>query len=136
VSGQDAERDELARLIAQLPDRAVRTAGDEVAFDSAWEIRAFALAVAAHQNGQYDWEQFQSALIDSIHEWEQHDTGQQPWYYYDHWLNALESLLTDSGVVGTSEVDERTHTVLATPRDLHHQRAKREPVAVDRGVAV
>ncbi len=110
MSGQSSERDELTRLIAELPSRAVRTAGDEVAFDSAWEIRAFALAVAAHRNGQYDWEE--------------HDTGQQPWRYYDHRLNALESLLTDSGVVDTAEVNERTHTVLTTPRDMHHQAAK------------
>lgn len=135
MSGQSSERDELTRLIAELPDRAVRTAGDEVAFDSAWEIRAFALAVAAHRNGQYDWEQFQNALIESIREWEEHDTGQQPWRYYDHWLNALESLLTDAGIVDTAEVNKRTHTVLTTPRDMHHQPAKRTPIAVDPAVA-
>ena len=40
--------------------------GDQLSFEHPWELRAFALAVAAHNNGYYDWSEFQLALIGSI----------------------------------------------------------------------
>jgi nitrile hydratase accessory protein len=124
-------REDLEPLLMELPHQeALRPDGGDVSFETAWEIRAFALAVAAHQSGQYDWPRFQHALIDSIQRWEQ--SGQDtPWRYYDRWLEALESLLAEAGVVAPAEVDDRTRTVLDTPRDANHHRAHREPVAVD-----
>jgi nitrile hydratase accessory protein len=77
---------------------------DEHAFNEPWEIRAFAMAVAAYRNGQYEWSEFQLSLIESIRQWEQ--GGRDP-------------------------EAERTKVVLATPRDASHQHAHREPVAVD-----
>jgi nitrile hydratase accessory protein len=124
-------REDLEPLLMELPHQeALRPEGGDVSFETAWEIRAFALAVAAHQSGQYDWSQFQQALIDSIQRWEQSGSG-TPWRYYDRWLEALESLMTEAGVVATGEVDDRTRTVLGTPRDTGHHRAHHEPVAVD-----
>ncbi|MCW2677598.1 MAG: nitrile hydratase b-subunit [Modestobacter sp.] len=124
-------REDLEPLLMELPHQeALRPEGGDVSFETAWEIRAFALAVAAHQSGQYDWSQFQQALIDSIQRWEQSGSG-TPWRYYDRWLEALESLMTEAGVVATGEVDDRTRTVLDTPRDTGHHRAHHEPVAVD-----
>jgi nitrile hydratase accessory protein len=124
-------RDDLEPLLMALPHQeALRPEGGDVSFETAWEIRAFALAVAAHQNGQYEWPRFQRALIESIQRWER--SGQDtPWRYYDRWLEALESLLAESGVVVPDEVDDRTRVVLDTPRDAGHHRAHREPVAID-----
>ena len=130
---REAGRRRVEHLLLELPHQeAIRPENGEVAFATAWEIRAFALALAAHQSGQYDWSQFQQALIAAIRTWE--DTGtEEQWRYYDRWLEALETLLAERGVLDESELDERTRTVLTTPRDMHHQRAKREPVAVDPG---
>lgn len=52
---------------------------------------------------------------------------------WDPWLEALESLLAADGVLEASEVDDRMQAVLTTPRDMHYQRARREPVTVDPG---
>jgi nitrile hydratase accessory protein len=124
-------REEIEQLLVQLPHQeAIRPEGGEVSFSTAWEIRAFALAVAAHQNGQYDWPDFQHALSTAIRTWEDSDTG-EPWRYYDRWLEALESLLAQTGTLSASEVDERAYAVLSTPRDASHHRARREPVAVE-----
>jgi nitrile hydratase accessory protein len=130
---REAGRRRVEHLLLELPHQeAIRPENGEVAFETAWEIRAFALALAAHQSGQYEWSQFQQALIAAIRTWE--DTGtEEQWRYYDRWLEALETLLAERGVLDESELDERTRTVLTTPRDMHHQRAKREPVAVDPG---
>jgi nitrile hydratase accessory protein len=130
---REAGRRRVEHLLLELPHQeAIRPENGEVAFETAWEIRAFALALAAHQSGQYEWSQFQQALIAAIRTWE--DTGtEEQWRYYDRWLQALETLLAERGVLDEYELDERTRTVLTTPRDMHHQRAKREPVAVDPG---
>ncbi|HEV7755673.1 MAG TPA: nitrile hydratase accessory protein [Mycobacteriales bacterium] len=124
-------REDIEQLLVQLPHQEeIRPEGGEVSFGTAWEIRAFALAVAAHQNGQYDWPDFQHALSTAIRTWEDAGT-KEPWRYYDRWLEALESLLASTGTLDPSEVDDRAHVVLTTPRDASHHRARLEPVAVD-----
>jgi nitrile hydratase accessory protein len=131
IEDREAARKRVEHLLLELPHQeAIRPENGEVAFETAWEIRAFALAVAAYESGQYDWSQFQQALIAAIRNWEDSDAG-EPWRYYDRWLEALETLLGETGTLEPAEVDERTYKVLTTPRDLHYQRARREPVAVD-----
>ncbi|MDN5749337.1 MAG: nitrile hydratase accessory protein [Pseudonocardia sp.] len=101
-------------------------AGEQRSFEHPWELRAFAMAVAAYHSGQYEWPEFQLSLIDSIKRWEA-DGGTEPWSYYEHWLEALETVLAGNGAT----LDERTKAVLATPRSTGHHEAHREPVAID-----
>jgi nitrile hydratase accessory protein len=141
VTGYRADVTELGEarrrvetLVSRLPG------GDgERAFDQPWELRAFAMAVAAYENGYYEWSEFQLSLIESIRQWETDhgpETDHRPepdsvWSYYDHWLTALETVLAHSGAFSSGLLDERTRQVLATPRDANHHHAHREPVAVD-----
>lgn len=128
---QDAERGRVEELLPGLPHQeAIRPDGGQVSFDAAWELRVFALAVAAHRGGRFDWPAFQQALVAAIARWERSDGGTS-WRYYDRWLEALEDVLAEKGALDVAELDERTHAVLTTPRDASHQRARREPVAVD-----
>ena len=101
----------------------------ERSFEHPWELRAFAMAVAAYHNGQYEWSEFQLSLIESIRRWE--EGGGEPWSYYEHWLTALETVLAGSGALSEAALDERTKAVLATPRTANHHEAHREPVAID-----
>lgn len=131
----DARR-RIETLVSRLPG-----GGDgERAFEHPWELRAFAMAVAAYDNGHYDWSEFQLSLIESIRQWESAgETGEggddldAHWSYYDHWLTALETVLADAGALSTGQLDDRTRQVLATPRDANHHHAHREPVAIDPG---
>ncbi len=118
----DARR-RVEELVSRLP------AGDR-AFDEPWEVRAFAMAVAAYHNGQYEWSEFQLSLVDSIKKWEA-DSGGEPWSYYEHWLEALETVLAGNGALSDAALDDRTRAVLATPRNANHHEAHREPVAID-----
>jgi nitrile hydratase accessory protein len=120
----DARR-RVESLIRELPGGS----GDRC-FDQPWELRAFAIAVAAYHSGQYEWSEFQLSLIASIKQWEQ-SGGQEPWSYYAHWLEALESVLAGNGALSDAALDERTKTVLATPKNTNHHQAHRKPVAVD-----
>lgn len=58
----------------------VRDLPADRAFEYPWELRAFAMAVAAYSNGQYEWSEFQLSLADSIRRWEQGEAG-EPWSY-------------------------------------------------------
>jgi len=118
----DARR-RVEALVSELP-------GEQRAFEHPWEVRAFAMAVAAYHNGQYEWSEFQLSLIDSIRRWEA-DGGTEPWSYYEHWLDALETVLAGNGALSDAALDERTKAVLSTPKNVNHHEAHREPVAVD-----
>lgn len=122
-------RREVEELVCGVPGGR----SGELSFEEPWEIRAFALAVSAHQAGQFEWATFQSALIESIKHWEEEtgDLADGSWSYYEHWVVALEKVLADLRAVEPEALRERTHEVLTTPPDRHHQQAHLEPVAVD-----
>jgi nitrile hydratase accessory protein len=132
VTERAQAREVVERL---LSDSEARHNPEEPQFAHPWEIRAFALAVAAHESGRYAWGEFQSALIESIGRWHaEHGTDDEgTWSYYEHWLDALERVLAANGLVDRHEVDSRTTLVLATTPDRHDQHAHPEPVGVDPG---
>ena len=120
----EAGRRRVEALVGDL-----QGAGDQ-AFTQPWELRAFAMAVAAYEDGQYEWSEFQESLVGSIGSWERDSHG-EPWSYYQHWLTALEAVLAQKGTLpDAAALEERTQTVLATPRNANHHRAHREPVAI------
>lgn len=125
----DARR-RVEALIAETPGGPHE---DGQSFREPWELRAFALAVAAYHAGQYEWSEFQLSLIASIRRWEADGVheGDEPWSYYEHWLTALETVLAGNGLLSEANLDERTRSVLATPRNANHHEAHREPVAID-----
>jgi nitrile hydratase accessory protein len=123
----DARR-RVEQLLTELPGP-----GDEaeqLSFSEPWELRAFAVAVAAYHRGLYDWSEFQLALIGAIRQWEG-DPESAPWRYYEHWLEALETVLSGTGVLTGTELDGHAAAVLAKPRATDHHEPRREPVAVD-----
>lgn len=121
------QRRGLDKLVGDLPGRS----GD-LAFDEPWELRAFALVVAAHEAGGYAWPEFQEALIASIRKWEDSaDDAGTSWSYYQHWVHALETVLGGRGKVDQDTVDVRTCEVLDAPKNGNHHEPHYEPVAVD-----
>jgi nitrile hydratase accessory protein len=121
----DARR-RVEELVCDLPG-----ATGERSFEHPWELRAFAMAVAAYHNGNYEWSEFQLSLIEAIQGWEEDEDGTNPWSYYEHWLTALENVLAGQGLLSGAALDEQTRQVLSTPRNANHHEAHREPVAID-----
>ena len=124
-------RERLERLVDELPynEEIPRRSGD-VAFNHAWEIRAFAIATAMADDGAFDWPEFQGELIRSVQAWEANNDSTTGWSYYDRWMEALEKLLGDKGMLDAEELDRRTAEVLATPANTHHHPPARDPVAI------
>jgi nitrile hydratase accessory protein len=106
---------------------------DQLGFQHPWEIRAFAMAVAAHHQLGFDWSRFQTSLVASIQDWESSsdDPGEIPWSYYQHWVTALEAVLINAGLLSPADLDLQTKGVLALPPNRNHHAAHTAPIAID-----
>lgn len=67
-------------------------------FREPWEAQAFAITLALHERGHFEWSEWADHLSSAIRRAQSlgdPDTGAT---YYQHWLAALESLLLDKGI--------------------------------------
>ncbi len=86
----------------------------ELVFEAPWEGRAFGMAVALNENGEYQWREFQSMLAAEIADAEQSDDSST---YYERWLASLEKLLLDKGMLEATELEVRTTEYASGERD-------------------
>ena len=103
----------------------------ELVFEAPWQSRAFGLAIALHDAGAIDFEEFRERLIAEIaaHELE-HGTDGDGGRYYEHWLDALQHVLGEqqlwrlrrsasaparSRTPGRTTMTISTSTVMSTP---------------------
>lgn len=80
---------------------------NEPVFHEAWERRMMGMFVCCFAGGHYNVDEFRHAIerMDPAHYLETS--------YYEHWLNALETLLTEKGVVTREELDAaRRHVAM------------------------
>jgi nitrile hydratase accessory protein len=76
-------------------------------FNEPWEAQAFALAVRLSEAGCFTWSEWTMALSREIkvaQAWGDPDLGQT---YYQHWLNALERICVDKGLVDREDMHRR-----------------------------
>jgi nitrile hydratase accessory protein len=90
----------------------------ELVFAAPWESRAFGLAMALHDAGTIDWEDFRRELIAAVGGWERE--GDECWSYYRCWLTALERVLAGRGVVGAGELEARAGELAERPAGHDH----------------
>ena len=82
-------------------DTALPRRSGELVFHDTWERRAFALAVALCEQGQYRWDDFRDHLIAEIGAADaaRADNPDAPFAgYYEHWLASLEKVLIEKGL--------------------------------------
>ena len=128
MSGHDTER--LA-VLPSLP----RDEGGPV-FAEPWQAQAFALAVKLSEAGHFTWKEWAATLADELKaaaDRGRPDDGSQ---YYEHWVAALERLVTAKGLADEDALRERKdawadayrHTPhgqaveLGADHDEHHER--------------
>ncbi len=93
------------------PDRPFRLDG-ALRFDQPWERAAFGVALALAREGHFEWEDFRQHLIATIGDWEgRHALDDPSWSYYEQWLNALEAVVLESGLVRPEELAARAAAV-------------------------
>jgi nitrile hydratase accessory protein len=72
-------------------------------FAEPWQAQAFALALKLHEAGAFTWPQWAEALAAEL----ARDPADDGSRYYDHWVAALERLVTGRGLAGADELAER-----------------------------
>lgn len=100
---------------------------EQVPFDKPWQLRVFALAVAACEAGEFPWSEFQEALTDAIKDAEE---DQSDFGYYEHFVAALETVLARHGHLSMDGLDQRVKSILAKPPHKHHV-ARYDPISID-----
>ena len=96
----------LQRRNSELPPDMVIPLGSDgdPVFAEPWEARVFALVVSAHEQGRFEWKDFQQLLVAEISHSEKH-SEQRP--YYLNWAIAAEKLFESLGSLQRSDVDQR-----------------------------
>ena len=103
------------RVVAVMEGRAaLPRQNGELVFEEPWQGRVFGMAVALHESGLYDWEEFRQTLIARIAAAEARGG---PFAYYEVWLQTFEDLLTRKRLVTAPEIDETTYQFEFGERD-------------------
>ena len=101
ASDPKSERERLAAL-PRLP----RDEGGPV-FAEPWQAQAFALAVKLSEAGHFTWKEWAAALAGELKNAADRGEPDDGSHYYDHWLAALERLVTAKGLTDPAALDER-----------------------------
>ena len=108
---------------AAQPDRAIADmegAGalprknGELVFDAAWEARVFGMTISMHERQLIDWNEFRAELIEEIATAEREGTEST---YYERWLEAVEHLLVEKGLLSHEELAARLAEFESGSRD-------------------
>ena len=87
---------------------APRRNGDLV-FEERWQSRALGIVVALTEQRICDYEEFRQRLIASIGKWDKEHaaTPEAVYHYYERWLESLERLVTERGLLTEAEIHRR-----------------------------
>ena len=76
------------------------------------------MAMAMVDRGLFSWDDFRHHLIASVQRWESDPVGE--YRYYERWQEALESIVSELGIVTAPDVDERARAYAARPPGHDH----------------
>jgi nitrile hydratase accessory protein len=99
----------------------------ELVFAAPWESRAFGVALALHEAGYIDWEDFRQALIGEIRDWEAAHPSGEGWSYYECWLRSLERVVSGKGLVAAGDLQARQVAAGGPARRSRPRRGRERP---------
>lgn len=67
-------------------------------FAEPWQAQAFAMAVRLSEQGHFTWKEWAAALAAELKAAEDRGEPDDGTHYYEHWLAALEHLVTSKGL--------------------------------------
>jgi len=119
--------------LSDLP-RLPRDEGGPV-FAEPWQAQAFALAVRLSARGYFTWKEWAATLADELKAAAGRGEPDDGSHYYEHWLAALERLVTSKHLTDYTELltrrddwaDAYRHTPHGKPVEL--RKASRGPVS-------
>lgn len=76
-------------------------------FAEPWQAQAFALAIKLSERGYFTWKEWSEALAVELKRAEDRGHPDDGTHYYEHWLAALEGLVTSKGLTDEASLRER-----------------------------
>ena len=76
-------------------------------FAEPWQAQAFALAVELSAQGHFTWKEWAAALAEELKASADRGEPDDGSRYYEHWLVALERLVTTRGLTDSASLLER-----------------------------
>lgn len=113
--------------LAELPPLP-RDEGGPV-FAEPWQAQAFALAVRLSEQGYFTWKEWAATLADELKAAADRGEPDDGSHYYEHWLAALERLVTSKRLANSAELLQRKEDWADAYRHTPHGR----PVELRRG---
>lgn len=89
-------------------------------FRAPWEAQAFALVLRLHEQGVFSWQEWADTLAGEIQAAQGAGDADLGDTYYQHWLNALETLALARGLTDRSELSTRRDAWAQAYRDTPH----------------
>ena len=80
---------------------------DGPVFAEPWEAQAFALAVKLSEQGHFTWKEWTETLGEELQSASNRGEPDDGSHYYEHWLAALERLLTAKGLIDGAALELR-----------------------------
>ncbi len=115
-----------AERLASLPSLP-RDDGGPV-FAEPWQAQVFALAVRLSSQGHFTWTEWAAALAEQLKAAADRGEPDDGSRYYEHWLAALEQLVTAKELTEPTALDERKKAWI----DAYHQTPHGHPVELGR----
>ena len=102
-------------------------------FAEPWQAQAFALAVKLSEQGHFTWKEWAAALAEELQAAARRGEPDDGSRYYEHWLTALERLVTAKGLADQDALLTRreawAEAYRATPHGTPVELAQRRPDA-------
>ncbi len=101
-----SQHEEIARAaagVAPIP----RGDDGEPVFREPWEAQAFAMTLALYEQGLFTWAEWARALSAAIKCAQAAGDCDDGSTYYQHWLTAIEQLVSDKGIATEQALAER-----------------------------
>ena len=120
------------------PPRLRRDGGGPV-FAEPWQAQAFALAVRLSEQGHFTWKEWASALAGELEATARRGQPDDGSRYYEHWLAALERIVTEKGLADATALRTRKAAWVAAYQNTPHGQPVellQSPVAARRWLAV
>ena len=89
-------------------------------FAAPWQAQAFALAVKLSEQGHFTWKEWAAALADELGAAEKRGEPDDGSHYYNHWVAALERLVTEKGLTELPALEERKDAWAEAYRQTPH----------------
>jgi nitrile hydratase accessory protein len=92
----------------------------EPVFAEPWQAQAFALAVKLSEQGYFTWKEWTAALGDELNVAKSRGESDDGSHYYEHWLAALEHLVTAKGLADSAALVARKEVWADAYRSTPH----------------